>query len=167
MEKSLLWQVLVSQASRRLFQCSRKILYRFCTDSNSEKVWSFVSVRTPINVEKLLNSSRLHSSGRHGNMSGRSSEFEKIPEFLCRHKLGRQPASVRTTGQRCPDAFLDKKIMCRQFATVRTLGQHCTYVTLIWKHVKCVMERWLHSSPSGRSMLPSRRDLEKSEIDSF
>jgi hypothetical protein len=47
---------------------------RFCADSNSAKVGSFVSVRTThlcvwalISVEKLLNSSSVHSSERQSN----------------------------------------------------------------------------------------------------
>jgi hypothetical protein len=121
-----------------------------------KKVRSFVPVwmaqscvRTPISVKKLLNSSRLHPFGCHGNMSGCSSEFVKIPSFLCRHGVGRQLAlvwmtgqhrsnaeildkeiacihstSVRTPGQHHSDAVLDMAITCRQVATVRTLGQH-------------------------------------------
>jgi hypothetical protein len=135
-------------------------------------------VWTSISVEKLLNSSRLHPFGRHGNTSGCSSEFEKILVFLCRYGLGRKHAFDRTTGQHCPDAVLDKEIICRQFATVRTSGPHrldavldkeITYrqfatvrtlgqqrldAALKWKRMKCVMERRLHSSPSGRSMRP-------------
>jgi hypothetical protein len=114
--------------------------------------------------QKLLNSSSVHLFGCHGNTS---LEFEKIPVFLCRHGLGRQLASVRTTGQHCPDVVLDKEITCRQFATIQTLGQHRLDAALIWKRVKRIIERWLHSSPSGRSMLPSRCGLEKSETDSF
>jgi hypothetical protein len=51
----------------------------------------------------------------------------------------------------------------RQLATVRKIGQHRPDVALIWKRVKRVMERQLHSSPSGRSMPPPGRCLEKSE----
>jgi hypothetical protein len=66
----------------RLFQCSKKINCRF----QLWEVESYVSVRTaqsclrtPISIKKLLNSSRLHPSGHHGNTSGCSSKFEKIP----------------------------------------------------------------------------------------
>jgi hypothetical protein len=83
--------------------------------------------------EKLLNSSSVHPSGHHGNTSGRSSEFEKIVVFLCRHGVGRQPVSVRTIGQHRPNAVLDKEITCRHFATVRTLGQHSQDAALIRK----------------------------------
>jgi len=111
-----------------------------------KKVRSFVPVwmaqscvRTPISVKKLLNSSRLHPFGCHGNMSGCSSEFVKIPSFLCRHGVGRQLALVWMTGQHRSNAeildkeiasihstyaVLDMAITCRQVATVRTLGQH-------------------------------------------
>jgi hypothetical protein len=122
-----------------------------------------------ISVEKLLNNSRLHSSGSHGNTSGLSSEFEKISVFLCRQGVGRQlapiqmtrqhrldeildkeivciqSASVRTLGKHRPNAVLDKAIMCRQVAAVQVLGQHRLDATLIWKRVKRVMERQLHS----------------------
>jgi hypothetical protein len=36
-------------------------------------------------------------------------------------------------------------------------------LALIRKHMKCIMERWLHSSLSGHSMPPSRHRQEKSE----
>jgi hypothetical protein len=55
----------------------------------------------------------------------------------------------------------------RQLATVRMLGQHRPDTTLIWKRVKRVMERRLHSSLSGRYLPPFRRRLEKSESDSI
>jgi hypothetical protein len=42
------------------------------------------------------NSSNLHPFERHGNTSGHSSEFKKIPTLLCKHGLGRQLAPVRT-----------------------------------------------------------------------
>jgi len=136
------------------------------------------------------NSSRLHQSGRHGNTSGRFSEFEKIPSFLCRHGVGRQLAPVRTTGQHCPDVeILYKEIACihyasirtigqhrsdavlvttitrRQSATVRTLGQHHPDVSLIWKRVKRIIESRLHSWPSELSMLPSEHRQEKAETE--
>jgi hypothetical protein len=89
----------VSQVTRRLFHCSSKILCRF----KLRKVESVVSVQTalscvqtPIHVEKLLNSSRLHPFGRHGNTPGCSSGFEKIPVFICKHGLGRQHAPIQT-----------------------------------------------------------------------
>jgi hypothetical protein len=167
----------VSQASRRLFQFQEgyfSVLGRFCANSNSEKVGSFVfiwttqsCIQTPISVEKLLNSSSVHPFGHHRNTSRRPSEFEKIPVFLCRHGLGRQLASVQMTRQHRLDAVLDKEITCRQLATVRTLGQHRPDVALIWKRVKRVMERRLHSSLSGFSMLLFGRALEKLETNSF
>jgi hypothetical protein len=153
----------ISKVSREsYFKCSRKILCRF----QIREVGSYVSVRTPISVEKLMNSSRLHPSGRHGNRSGRFLEFEKIPTLLCWHGLGRQLApirtlgqhrldaeifdkeiacihssSVRTPGQHRPDTVLDMTIVCRQDATVWTLGQHRPNVTLRCVSILC----WLHS----------------------
>jgi hypothetical protein len=79
---------------------------------------------TPISVEKLLNSTSVHLSGCHGNTSGRFLEFEKIPVFLYRHRLGKQFASIRMTGKHSPDEILDKEVTCRQIATVQTTGQH-------------------------------------------
>jgi hypothetical protein len=49
----------------------------------------------------------------------------------------------------------------RQLATVRTLGQNRQENALIREHVKRVMERRLHSQPSGRSMPPSDAALRK------
>jgi len=121
---------------------------------------------------EALNSSRLHPFGRHGNTSRHSSEFEKIPSFLCRHGVGRQlapiqmtrthhsnaeildkeiacihSASVQTTGQHRPNAVLVMAITCRQSATVRTLGQHRPNMAFIWKLVKHIMESQLHRRP--------------------
>jgi hypothetical protein len=103
MERALIWQISVSQASWRQFQSSRKIL----RISNSAKVESLVpvwivqwSVRTPSCVEKILTAQR---------------------------------ASVRTSGQYVLDALhCSRRIQIsfadtdreRQLATVRTLGQH-------------------------------------------
>jgi hypothetical protein len=141
---------------------------------------------------EALNSSRLHPSGHHGNTSGLSSEFEKIPALLSKHGLGRQLPPVQTPRQHRPDTeILDKEIACIHYAsvqmtgqyrldmvlvmiitciqnvTVRTLGQHRPDVALIWKHVKHIMESWLHRRPFEHSMLRSRRRLEKSETDSI
>jgi hypothetical protein len=98
-----------------------KILCRF----QLKEVGSQVFVRTtlsyvqmPISVKKP-NNSRLHLSGHHGNTSGRTSEFEKIPAFLHRHGVGRQLAPARMLGQHSPDAkILDKEITCIHFASV-------------------------------------------------
>jgi hypothetical protein len=84
----------------------------------TKKAESFVSVWTPISVEKLRNSCKLHPSGR-------SSEFEKVPAFLCRHGVGRELTPVQTTGQYRPDAeILNKEIAFIQSASIQTLGQH-------------------------------------------
>jgi len=138
------------------------------------------------------NSSRLYPSRRHGNTSGRSLKFKKIPALLWRHGVGRHLALVRmlgqhrpnakifdkeivcihfafvqTTGQYCPDAVLDMTITCRQRATVWTLGQHYPDATLIWKRLKHFLESRLHRRLSEHSMLPSWRSIEKLETDSF
>jgi hypothetical protein len=121
---------------KNYFKCSRKILCRF----QLKKVGSHVSVQTaqsclwaPFSVEKL-NNSKLHQSESHGNMSRRSSEFEKIPAFLHRHEVGRQLAPVRTPGQNRPNAeILEKEIACIQFASVQTTGQHRSDVILLWQ----------------------------------
>jgi hypothetical protein len=110
----------ISESSKRIskksFSCVQwKILCRF----QLREVGSYVSVRTaksyvqtPISIEKP-NSSKLHLSRRHGNMSGRSSGFEKIPIFIHIHKVRRQVAPVQTPGQHRPNAeILDKEITC-------------------------------------------------------
>jgi hypothetical protein len=142
--------------------------------------------------QEASNSSKLHPSRCHGNMSERSSEFKKILAFLRRHRVGRQLAPVWMSGQHRSDAdILDKEITCihftfiqttrqhrpdavlvmaityRQSATVRTLRQHRPDVALIWKRMKRVIESQLHRRLSRRSILPSRCCLEKSEIDSI
>jgi hypothetical protein len=111
--------------------------------------------------------------GRPSDVFGRSLEFKKIPAFLCRHGVGRQLAPVQTTGKHRPDTeILDKEITCiqstfvwtsgkhrldtvlskaitfKQVTTVRNLGQHRLNVALIWKRVKCVIERKLYSNHS-------------------
>jgi len=197
----------ISEYSKYLEKGKFIVQKRLCADSNSKKsdplfpsgrpslasdAHAQSCVRTPISVKKLLNSARLHPSGRHGNTSGCSSDFVKILAFLCRHGVGRQLALVWMTRQHCPnaeildkeiacihstfvrtpeqhhpDAVLDMEITCRQVATDWTLGQHCLDAALIWKCVKRVMERQLHCWDSGRSMLPSRRHLEKLETHSI
>jgi hypothetical protein len=106
----------------------------------------------PISVEKM-NSSRLHPSKRHGNMSGRSSEFEKIA-FLHRHGVGRQLALVQLSGQHRPDAeILDKEIACIHSAFVRTTRQHHSDLFCYGNYVKT---KYNHSDsraiPSGGSL---------------
>jgi hypothetical protein len=68
---------------------------------------------------------RLHSSERHGNTFGRSSEFQKNPEFKCISE------SVRTTWLHRPDAFqcstsktdfFPKNRYGKTTATVRTMS---------------------------------------------
>jgi len=134
------------------FQCPKlqegnfRVPERFYKVSNSKKVKSLVPFRTvqwsvwmPSCAEKILTAQR---------------------------------ASVRTSRQHRPDALqCSRRIQIsfadsdqeRQLATVRTLGKHCPDAALIRKCEKCVMERWLHSSPSWRSQPLSGRRLEKSE----
>jgi hypothetical protein len=66
MEKALLWQIPVSQAARRLFQCSMKILCKF----QLWKVRFLVSVRTLI--------SQQHPSERRGNTVWTPINVDKI-----------------------------------------------------------------------------------------
>jgi hypothetical protein len=142
MERVLLWQVSVSQASRRQFQNFRKFL------------WSF-----------QLSKSRIHCF--------HPDSLVKRPDaLLCREDSDSSVCirpDVRATR---PDTFqCSRRIQIsfadtdreRQLAIIWTLEQHCPDASLIRKHVKRVMERWLHSSPSERSLLPSRPRLEKSE----
>jgi hypothetical protein len=78
------------------------------------------------------NSSRLYLSGRCSNASGRSSEFDKKPNFLHRHKYGKKAASVRMTGQHRPDAILDK---ARHGEELQSSGRHSNIVnsrSLLW-----------------------------------
>jgi hypothetical protein len=106
---------------------SRKILCRFQLREvgSQDSVRTAQScIRTPSSVEKL-NSSRLHPSRRHGNTSGHTSGFKKIPAFLHKHGMGRQLAPVRTLGQHRPDAkILDNEIACNHSTSVRMIGQH-------------------------------------------
>jgi hypothetical protein len=112
------------------------------------------------------NSSRLHPFGHHGNTSGCSSEFEKIPTFLCRHGVGRQLAPVWMLGQHHLDTeILDKEIACIHSASVQTTGQHRPDAALIWKRMERIMESRLHRRLPERSMLPFVRNLKKSKTD--
>jgi hypothetical protein len=45
---------------------------------------------------KVLNSSRLHPSGRHDNASWHASEFDKKLNFLLKHRYGKTAESIRT-----------------------------------------------------------------------
>jgi hypothetical protein len=86
----------------------------------------------------------LHPSRRQGNTIWMQSLIRKLhANNLQTFEL--QGNTVRAPGQHRPDAVLDKEITCRQFATVQTLGQHRPDATLIWKRVKRVIERQLHS----------------------
>jgi hypothetical protein len=95
------------------------------------------------------NSSRLHPSGRHGNMSGRSSKFHNTSWQHVRHIYGKTAASVWTTGQHRPDTVLIMVITCHRSVTVRTIRQHHPDMALIWNRVEYVMESRSDSCPSG------------------
>jgi hypothetical protein len=116
-----------SSLQKSFSRCLRKILCRLQPREvgSHVSVWTAQScVRTPISVKKP-NSSRLHTSGRHGNTSRRTSKSEKIPTFLCRYGVGRQLEPVRTSRQRRLDAeFLDKEIACIHSASVQKIDQH-------------------------------------------
>jgi hypothetical protein len=124
MEIALLWQVSVSQVSRRQFQSFRKILWNFKLSKR----------RIPCSHQDALlcredsDSSACICPDIRATPFGRSSVFKKNLDFLCRCGLG------------------------RQLATIRMLGQYRPNATLIWKRVKRFMKRRLHSSPSGRCL---------------
>jgi hypothetical protein len=80
----------------------------------------------------------MHPFGRQGNTIRTLFNIRGKSEILCRHELE------------------------RQLATVWTLGQHLPDAVLIRKRVKRVMEVG-YNLLSGRSMLTSKRRLEKSE----
>jgi hypothetical protein len=131
-------------------------------------------------------SSRMYLSGRHGNTSGRTSEFDKYSNFLHRHVYGKTTASIQMTGQhRLMRSFIRQDVE-KNFnhpdvrATSSRRGpyygnfvqQSCncpeTRATssgrgLNMESMKRVMERWLHSCPSRRPQLDSWCDLEKNE----
>jgi hypothetical protein len=116
----------MSQASRRQFQSSKKILRSF----QLSKSWIFCfGLDNPVKRPNALlcredsDSSACIRPNVRATPSGRSSVFEKNPNFLYRHGLG------------------------RQLATIQTLGQHRPDVALIRKRMKCVMERQCQSSP--------------------
>jgi hypothetical protein len=78
------------------------------------------------------NSSRLHPSGRHGNTSKHSLEFDKKSNFLFRRRYEKTAASIRTTRQRRPDAILDK---ARHGEELQPSGSHGNTVrmqSLLW-----------------------------------
>jgi hypothetical protein len=128
--------ILESLFQKSVSRCSKKILCRFQLKEVGSQVFVLTAqscVHTPICVKKP-NSSRLHSSGSHGNTFGRTLGFKKIPAFLHRHGVGRQLAPVRTSGQHRLDAeILDKEIACIYSASVRTTGQHCPDAVLLWQ----------------------------------
>jgi hypothetical protein len=120
---------------------------------------------------KVSSNSRLHPSGRRGNASGRSSVFDKKSKFLLRHKYGKTVASVRTLSLIRED--MEKNCNRPNIGATRSgrnryygifVQQKCNYqdarATLSGRNPN--MESRLHSCPSGRPQLASRRLLEKS-----
>jgi hypothetical protein len=125
----------VSQASRRQFQSSSKILWSF----QLSKSWIPCShLDDPVkHLDALLcqedsDSLACIRTNVKATPSDRSLVFEKNSDFLCRHGSG--------------------KTTC-----------NCLDAALIWKCVKRIMEMQLHSSSSRRSKPPFGRCLEKSE----
>jgi hypothetical protein len=89
---TLLWQVSVSQASRRQFQSSRKILQSFQLSKSRISCSPLTvqwSIRTPSYVEKILTSSACIHLDDRATSSGHSLVFEKNPDLLCRHGSGK------------------------------------------------------------------------------
>jgi hypothetical protein len=90
----------ISESSKYLEKAISSVQGKFGADSNSEKSDPIFLRDGPVmrsnahQCREVSNNSRLHPSGRYGNTSGHSSEFEKIQFFLCRHGLGRQLAPV-------------------------------------------------------------------------
>jgi hypothetical protein len=122
MERALIWQVSVSQASRKQLQSSRKILHNFQLSKSRTPCFCPDGPETRPNAHLCREDSTqlsMHSSGRQGNTIRTLVSVREESEILCRHGLG------------------------RQFAAVRTLGQHRPDVALIRKRMKCVMERLL------------------------
>jgi hypothetical protein len=82
---------------------------------------------------EVLNSSRLHSSGRHGNTSGRSSKFDKKLDFLLKHKYRKTVASIWTTRKHRPDAILDKAKRVEELQPSRRQGNTVWTRSFLWK----------------------------------
>jgi hypothetical protein len=137
------------------FKCSRKILCKF----QLRKVGSHVfvqaaqsCVQTPFSVEKP-NSSKLH-------LSGRFSEFEKIPAFLHRYGVGTQLAPVRTPRQNHLNIeILDKEIACIHSTSVLTTGQHVRMRSCYGNCVQTMCNRLdSRATPSRRSLNKEMRE---------
>jgi len=112
-------------------------------------------------------SNPLFPSERACEASGQPSVLRRFCELNI-HSSGRQGNTIQTLfSVREESGVLYKHGLERQLAIVQMLGQHRPDVALIRKHVNRLMERRLHSSPSGRFYLTSRRGLEKSELDSI
>jgi len=133
----------VSQASWRLFQCSRKILYRFqlrevgsqetvrtmwCSRPDAHQLAT--SVRTPISVEKLRTA---QDCIRLDIMANR------LDAIKSSRRIQWSSASIQTTWQYRPDAIqsltsnrvsVSDTDMGRQLQTVRTMWCSCSNAIL-------------------------------------
>jgi hypothetical protein len=81
----------------------------------------------------------MQSSGRHGNTVQTIFSFQEESRVLCKHRVGRQLATIRTIGKHLPDA------------------------ALIRKYVKCAMERRLQFTVQTLSAYVRTR-TEKSDL---
>jgi hypothetical protein len=107
------------------------------------------------------NNSKLHLSGRNGNTSARSSEFDKKSDFLHRHRYGKQLHPSGQQGNTVLTLSLIRQDMeenCNRLDIRATpcgrgpyygiyMQQKCNHLdaALIWYCVKRVMESQLHS----------------------
>jgi len=81
---------------------------------------------------EVSNRSRLHPSGCCGNVSVRSSEFNKKSDFLLKQRYGKTAASVRMTGQHRSDAILDKARCGEELQPSRRQGNTVRTQSLLW-----------------------------------
>jgi len=73
------------------------MLYILVSHQSATSVWTTCQYRPDTHqCLENSNSSRLHPYGRHGNMFGCSSEFDKKSNFLHRHRYGKTGYTVRT-----------------------------------------------------------------------
>jgi hypothetical protein len=139
----------MSQASRRQFSDSSKTLCSLYLTKVGSPVYrpdgifkrpdthqsaTFVRTQWQYSPDSYLrreasNSSRLNPSRRHGNMSGRSLEFQKNPAFKCISE------SVRTTWLYRSDAFqysTSKRISFADTDMGRQLQPFGRQVYIVW-----------------------------------
>jgi hypothetical protein len=137
---------------RNMFQDVQR---RFCADSNSEKsdpkfpsgqpnhAFGRPSVMRP---DVMATRPAAHQSSRSfqisfvGTYMGRqhslvrtTRQYRPNAEILDKEIAWRSSATVRMSGQYCPDAVLIMKVMCSRFTTVQMLGQHRPNAALIWR----------------------------------